>query len=249
MWVLLLCTAACALAATGPPCSSCCRAAAVVAGGGRGRLLGGGHLPVHQGVVQEGVEDAQQRFLSASQHLQGGFAAAAEGALMTGHPEAVDQVLGQPKGHALRLVQGETPIEQAAKVHVHHLPGAPVHQQILSVAVAEAGDVADHGHDGGGAGEGQPGGVPGARLGPAGQEPAVHGGGDHGQHLVQQHRPRLVLGPTVIHGLDGGAHLAVGLGPSRVGAPHHVAQRLHPVHPLDQPRVLRQRRHRKPAHA
>ena len=65
--------------------------------------------------------------------------------------------------------------------------------RLRTMAVAEAGDVANHGHDGGGAGEGQAGGVPGAGLGPAGQEPSVHGGCHHVQHLVQQQRPRFLL--------------------------------------------------------
>ena len=59
--------------------------------------------------------------------------------------------------------------------------------------VAQAHNVAHHGPDSRGSGEGQAGSVPGGRLRKSGQEPAVQHRGVVGQQLVQQLTPALSL--------------------------------------------------------
>lgn len=51
-------------------------------------------------------------------------------------------------------------VEEAVEVDVHTLPGKGVEEDVFSVAVSQAEDVAHHGHDGGGAAVGRAAAVP-----------------------------------------------------------------------------------------
>ena len=68
-----------------------------------------------------------------------------------------------------------------------------VFKEDLKPESADAEKEGHHGPDGSGAGECQAGGVPGGRLAPLGQLPAVHARGKHLQPLVQQLRLALPL--------------------------------------------------------
>ncbi len=119
-----------------------------------------------------------------SQDHEGQFRGSAEGAVDAVGAEGVDHVVGQAEGDELGLLEGEALVEEAVEVDVEGAAGGFLEEDVLAVAVAEAEDVADDGHDGAGAGVAQAGGEPGGRLGELVDEPFVEGGWEFGEDAV-----------------------------------------------------------------
>mmetsp|Transcript_31909 Transcript_31909/g.75814 ORF Transcript_31909/g.75814 Transcript_31909/m.75814 type:complete len:323 (-) Transcript_31909:1318-2286(-) len=207
---------------------------------GRARLV-----PLHQRVVDKGLEDAQDGLTVGSQHLEGYPADAPEDTLDPARPKGVDQVLGEAERHHLGLLQGEPLVEEAAEVDVHAVAGRAVDEEVLAVAVPEAEDVADHRPHRRGAREPQP------RVGPPRrrrehlEEPVVQHRGEHGSHLVVPSHPvppggLVVLVEDLLDGLQG---LLVVHPERRVRRRAAVAEPHGVVHPLHDAAVLRERHH------
>ncbi len=112
------------------------------------------------------------------------FRGFAEGAVDAVRAEGVDHVVGQAEGDELGLLEGEALVEEAVEVDVEGAAGGFFEEDVLAVAVAEAEDVADDGHDGAGAGVAQAGGEPGRGLGKLVDEPFVEGRGELGEDAV-----------------------------------------------------------------
>ena len=85
-------------------------------------------------------------------------------------------------------------VKEAGKVDLDHIPTGGIHQDVLAVSVAQAGDMAHHGPHGRGACPGQARRQPRSRLREAGQEPAVEARRERRQQLLHQPRLALILG-------------------------------------------------------
>mmetsp|Transcript_35653 Transcript_35653/g.73267 ORF Transcript_35653/g.73267 Transcript_35653/m.73267 type:complete len:266 (+) Transcript_35653:215-1012(+) len=107
-------------------------------------LISGG--PVDEGVVDEGLQQCQQRLLVAPQHPQCLLTRDAERALQSGESHRRLKGLGHPIRDELGDLKLEALLEAHVPVDVHHLARAEVHEDVVEVAVAEARDVADHAH-------------------------------------------------------------------------------------------------------
>ena len=93
----------------------------------------------------------------------------------------------EPEGHALRPVERLALVEEAVEVHVHGVAVGRVEQDVLAVAVAEAQDVAHHGHDGGGAAVRQARPQPRLRVGEVPHEPLAEERRVAGDEALEEH--------------------------------------------------------------
>lgn len=161
---------------------------ALAALGGEGRFGWGfavAETPVEEGVVDEGLEHGHQGFLVVADDAHDGLAAELVAAVDVADFHGEGQHAREAEGDALGVflaVHGD--FEAVAEVDVDDLAGDAVEHEVAGVPVAEAEDVADHGHDGEGAG------VVGATL-----EPGLGGFGFEPEDAVE------VLAGGVVHGV------------------------------------------------
>mmetsp|Transcript_8834 Transcript_8834/g.25460 ORF Transcript_8834/g.25460 Transcript_8834/m.25460 type:complete len:230 (-) Transcript_8834:5408-6097(-) len=191
------------------------------------------------------LEGAEDRFPVGAEHLQRDAAHIPEDALNAGWPKGIDEVLRQAEGHHLRLLQSQTLVEEHAEVHVDDVACGAVDEEVLSVAVPEAKDVAYHRPHGCRAGETEAGGGPVGRSRKLLEKPPVEHRREHLHHLVVPGAPPVAGGLVMAFvklpdlrkrvlvvqpggSVDGGAALAQA---------HGV------VHPLDDAAVLREGDH------
>lgn len=141
------------------------------------------------------------------------FAHGAEAALDAGDAHGVDDVACEAVRDALRVVEALADPEDVVEVDVHDAAALALEEDVFAVAVAEAEDVADHGHDGGGVGEVLAGLVPGGRLGEGLEEPAVEDDGAAVADAVEELEARRGAGgPDLLPALaEGLGHLVAGL--------------------------------------
>mmetsp|Transcript_17483 Transcript_17483/g.52433 ORF Transcript_17483/g.52433 Transcript_17483/m.52433 type:complete len:714 (+) Transcript_17483:377-2518(+) len=117
-------------------------------GGGLGAgLCGVEQTPVDEGVVHERLQHRDDAVLVTAQHPHGFLAARAEVALNSGHLHGLYHHPRQPERHLLReLLAVHGGLEAVAEVDVQQLARVPVQHEVAGVAVAQAQQVAHHGH-------------------------------------------------------------------------------------------------------